>query len=131
VKPAAPAAPPFGPVAIRNGPAQKTASPVVTPAAATPAAVPSPNDDWRAKLHDAMRETGLNFPPMRSRKPRWRFVNNELQITAPKQFQLDLGRDEILTALKHLGFPALRFKVNFGETKSAPAPVQPAAAQDG
>jgi hypothetical protein len=54
-------------------------------------------------------------------------VNNELQITAAKQFQLDLGRDEILTALKHLGFPALRFKVNFGETKSAPAPVQPAA----
>ena len=44
-------------------------------------------------------------------------VNGELQITAPKQFQLDLGRDEIQTALKHLGFPALRFKVNFGERK--------------
>jgi DNA polymerase-3 subunit gamma/tau len=128
VKPVAPAAP------LRSGPSpfemdrpKKTASPVVTPAAATPAAVPSPSDDWRAKLHDAMRETGLAFSADAIAQAEVAFVNNELQITAAKQFQLDLGRDEILTALKHLGFPALRFKVNFGETKSAPAPVQPAA----
>jgi hypothetical protein len=50
-------------------------------------------------------------------------VNNELIITAPKQFQLDLGREEILTALKQLGHPALRFKVVFGEVKTARRPV--------
>ena len=32
-------------------------------------------------------------------------------------FTLDLGREEIQKALKHLGFPALRFKINFGEVK--------------
>ena len=98
-------------------------------AAAPSAAVPSPTDDWRAKLQSAMREAGLAFSADAIAQAEVALVNNELQITAPKQFQLDLGRDEIQTALKHLGFPALRFKVNFGETKSAPAPVQPAAAQ--
>ena len=53
-------------------------------------------------------------------------VNGELQIAAPKEFQLDLGREEISTALKHLGHPALRFKVTFGAVKSAEPP--PAAA---
>ena len=62
-------------------------------------------------------------------------VNNELTITAPKQFQLDLGREEILTALKQMGHPALRFKVVFGDVKPGGAPVaaKPApkpAAQD-
>jgi hypothetical protein len=58
-------------------------------------------------------------------------VNNELQITASKQFQLDLGREEVLSALKHLGYPALRFKVIFGEVKAAAAPVsKPAQKED-
>jgi DNA polymerase-3 subunit gamma/tau len=94
-------------------------------------AVPSPDDDWRAKLHGAMTETGLTFSADAIAQSEAALVNGELQITAPKQFQLDLGRDEIQTALKHLGFPALRFKVNFGEVKAAPAPVQkPAAKED-
>ena len=94
-------------------------------------AVPSPDDDWRAKLHGAMTETGLTFSADAIAQSEAALVNGELQITAPKQFQLDLGRDEIQTALKHLGFPALRFKVNFGEVKAAAAPVQkPAAKED-
>ena len=51
-------------------------------------------------------------------------VNNELVITAPKSFQLDLGREEIMTALKQLGQPGLRFKVVFGEVKTAPAKMR-------
>ena len=95
------------------------------------AAVPSPDDDWRAKLHGAMTETGLNFSADAIAQSEAALVNGELQITAPKQFQLDLGRDEIQTALKHLGFPALRFKVNFGEVKAPPAPMpKPAAKED-
>jgi DNA polymerase-3 subunit gamma/tau len=95
------------------------------------AAVPSPEDDWRAKLHGAMTETGLTFSADAIAQSEAALVNGELQITAPKQFQLDLGRDEIQTALKHLGFPALRFKVNFGEVKAAPPAMQkPAQKED-
>jgi hypothetical protein len=71
-----------------------------------------------------MTESGLTFSADAIAQAEVGLVNNELQITAPKQFQLDLGRDEIMSALKHLGFPALRFKVNFGEVKAAPAPMQ-------
>jgi DNA polymerase-3 subunit gamma/tau len=118
VKPAASAPPAF----------RAAASP--TPVTAPPAsAVPSPDDDWRARLQGAMRETGLAFSADAIAQADVVFVNNELQITAPTQFQLDLGRSEIQTALKHLGFPALRFKVNFGEAKSAPAPPEKPAAK--
>ena len=58
-------------------------------------------------------------------------VNNELIVTAAKSFQLDLGREEILTALKRLGQPTLRFKVVFGEVKAPPAPInKPAPPED-
>jgi len=75
-------------------------------------------------------ETGLTFSADAVAQSEVALVNNELQITAPKQFSLDLGKEEIRTALKHLGFPDLRFKVNFGEVKSAPAalPNTPKAA---
>jgi DNA polymerase-3 subunit gamma/tau len=96
-----------------------------------PVSTPSPDDDWRAKLHGAMTEKGLNFSADAIAQSEAALVNGELQITAPKQFQLDLGRDEIQTALKHLGFPALRFKVNFGETRTAqPAMPKPAPKED-
>jgi DNA polymerase-3 subunit gamma/tau len=95
------------------------------------AQIPSPDDDWRAKLHGAMTETGLTFSADAIAQSEAALVNGELQITAPKQFQLDLGRDEIQTALKHLGFPALRFKVNFGEVKAAQqAMTKPAQKED-
>ncbi len=126
VKPAASAAPlRAGPSPFEMDRVKKAAAPA--PAPATPSAVPSPTDDWRAKLQEAMREAGLAFSADAMAQADVALVNNELQITAPKQFQLDLGRDEIQTALKHLGFPALRFKVNFGEAKGAPAPVHPVA----
>jgi len=78
-----------------------------------------------------MTEKGLTFSADAISQSEAALVNGELQINAPKQFQLDLGRDEIQTALKHLGFPALRFKVNFGETKTAPAAMpKPAPKED-
>jgi hypothetical protein len=96
-----------------------------------PAAPPSPDDDWRAKLHGAMNEAGLTFSADAIAQAEVAFVNNELVITAPKQFQLDLGRDEIMTALRHLGHSGLRFKVNFGEVKVAQAPIaKPAPKED-
>ena len=131
--PAVPAAP-KAVAAVRTGPspfeldrAKKTQPPATAPAVA---AVPSPSDDWRAKLHGALTETGLTFSADAIAQSEVTLANNELQITASKQFQLDLGRDEIQKALKHLGFPALRFKINFGEVKSAQAPI-PKAADEG
>jgi len=92
---------------------------------------PSAPDDWRAKLHGAMTETGLTFSADAIAQAEVALIDNELRISAPKQFQLDLGRGEILTALKHLGFPTLRFKVSFGEVRSAqPAIQKPAAKED-
>ena len=71
-----------------------------------------------------MHETGLTFSADAITQAQVALVNNELQITAPKQFQLDLGNEEIRTALKHLGFPALRFKVTWADTRSAAEPME-------
>jgi DNA polymerase-3 subunit gamma/tau len=104
------------------------------PAAAALPSAPPPllaTDDWRAKLHGAMLEKGLTFSADAIEQSEVTLVNNELQINAPKEFQLSLGREEVLTALKHLGFPALRFKVNFGEVKNAaPASIPKSAPKE-
>jgi len=132
------------PPPVRTGPspfeldrAKKTAAPVATaPAPAVPAVPPSAETDWRSQLHTAMTAAGLTFSADAIAQAEVTFANNELQITAPKQFQLDLGREEIQTALKQLGHSGLRFKVIFGETKAAPAPLvkpdapKPKAAED-
>ncbi len=97
---------------------QKAVPPSPVPPSPVP---PSPDDDWRAKLHSAMTESGLQFSADAIAQSDVALVNNELIVTAAKSFQLDLGREEILTALKRLGQPGLRFKVVFGEVKAAPA----------
>jgi DNA polymerase-3 subunit gamma/tau len=95
-------------------------------------APPSPTDDWRQKMHAAMSEAGLAFSADAIAQSEVVLVNNELIVTAPKSFQLDLGREEIMTALKHLGHAGLRFKVVFGDvTAPAQPPVQkPPASED-
>jgi DNA polymerase III subunit gamma/tau len=105
-----------------------TAMPQVKPAPTASTVSATSIEDWRAKLHGAMIEAGINFSADAIAQAEVALVNGELQIAAPKQFQLDLGQEEIRTALKHLGFPALRFKVNFGEVKGGPA-VMPKPAQ--
>ncbi len=75
-------------------------------------------------------EAGLQFSADAIAQADVVLVNNELLITAPRTYQLDLGREEIMTALKQMGQPALRFKVVFGDVKAAPAPIQKAAAQE-
>ncbi|HEU5022623.1 MAG TPA: DNA polymerase III subunit gamma/tau [Bryobacteraceae bacterium] len=108
--------------------------PSVTPRAAAPplpaptanAGPPSPDDDWREKLQSAMVKAGLQFSADAMGQSNAALVNNELLIQAPKQFQLDLGREEILAALKQLGYPTLRFKVAFGEVTPSPS-AKPAA----
>ena len=103
---------------------QKLAAPV---AAAGPPSPPSPDDDWREKLQSAMVQAGLQFSADAMGQASAALVNNQLTITAPKQFQLDLGREEILTALKQLGHPSLRFNVVFGDVKADGAPAAKAA----
>jgi hypothetical protein len=98
--------------------------PTPTPAATAPQ--PPPIDDWRAKIRDAMAAAGLTFSADAMAQADVQLNNNELLITASKEYQLDLGRDEISTALKQLGYPNMRFKVVFGTPK--PAPAGPAAA---
>ena len=118
-----------------------TPAPMARPAAAAPPSPPKPvaavappsaTDDWRQKMHTAMVEAGLTFSADAIAQAEVALVNNELIVTAPKSFQLDLGREEISTALKHLGHAGLRFKVNFGEVKAAAAPLapKPAATED-
>jgi DNA polymerase-3 subunit gamma/tau len=119
--------PPSSPSPFELDRLKKVPAPVSTPA---PINVPSGAEDWRAKLHGAMIEKGLTFSADAIGQAEVALVNNELQITAPRHFQLDLGRDEVQTALKHLGFPALRFKVNFGEVKVVPRPVDKPPSKD-
>jgi DNA polymerase III subunit gamma/tau len=120
-KPVASATPILRPAA----PPQKAAPP---PAPVVAAGPPSPDDDWREKLQSAMVQAGLQFSADAMGHASAVLTNNELIITAPKQFQLDLGREEILTALKQLGYSALRFKVVFGDVKPGGAPVAAKAA---
>jgi DNA polymerase-3 subunit gamma/tau len=128
---AKPVAAPAPPAPVRAGPSPFELDQVKKTQPAAVTTVPSPSDDWRTKLHGALTETGLTFSADAIAQSEVTLANNELQITASKQFQLDLGRDEIQKALKHLGFPALRFKINFGEVKAAQAPIaKPAVKED-
>ena len=115
---------------VAKAPAAKAVAPAVP--AAPPVAAPSgPVSDWRSALHGAMVAKGLQFSADAIAQADAKLVNGELLITASKEFQLDLGREEISTALKHLGYPSMRFKVTFGEVKPAAAPVaKPAAKED-
>lgn len=97
----------------------KPAPVTAPPKAVAPVGPPDPNDDWRAKLHGAMIEKGLQFSADAVAQSEVALINGQLQITAGKQFQLDLGREEVSTALKHLGYPTLGFKVSFGEVKAS------------
>jgi hypothetical protein len=81
-------------------------------------------------MHTAMLETGLTFSADAIAQADVALVNNELIVTAPKSFMLDLGREEITTALKHLGHGGLRFKVVFGEVKTAAPPIAKPAPQE-
>ena len=89
-------------------------------AAAAPAAAPTNDTEWINRLHTAMTEAGLTFSADAILQASAAMVNSELIITAPKTFQLDLGREEVLNALKKMGLPTQRFKVVFGDAK----PVQ-------
>jgi DNA polymerase-3 subunit gamma/tau len=127
-----PGPPPPAPPPARSGPSPFELDRAKKEAAAPPAAAaPIPSDaDWRSKMHTAMVETGLKFSADAIAQSDVAMVGNELIITTAKQFQLDLGREEIMTALKHLGQNGLRFKIVFGEVKSAPAPLEKPPAQD-
>ncbi len=70
-------------------------------------------DDWRAKLQSAMQETGLTFSADAIGRADVSLINGELKIKAPKSFQLDLGREEVTRALRHLSHPELPFQITF------------------
>jgi DNA polymerase-3 subunit gamma/tau len=115
-----------------SGPPMGRMSPPPASATMAPlaAAAPIPSDaDWRDKLHGAMIEAGLQFSADAIAQSDVALVNNELLITTSKMFQLDLGREEVSTALKQLGQPGLRFKIVIGEVRSAPAAAKKPAAQ--
>ncbi len=123
--PAPPRQPPLPPRAAM--PLQSAPSRAAAPAPAAPSAAPvnagppSPDDDWREKLQAAMLKAGLQYSSDAMGQSNAALVNNELIIHAPKTFQLDLGHEEIRTALKQLGHPTLRFKVIFGDVTATPA----------
>ena len=77
------------------------------PPPVAPAPIPS-DADWRSRMYTAMMETGLQFSADAIAQSDVALVNNELIVTTAKQFKLDLGRDEIATALKHLGQAGLQ-----------------------
>ena len=120
-------APPPPPPPQRTGPspferdsALKAAVPVAQAAAPAPV-----SGDWRTKLHAAMMETGQQFSADAIAQSDVSLVNNELVITAPKEFKLDLGQNEIRAALKQMGQPAMRFRVVLGAAPTNAAPMAP------
>jgi DNA polymerase-3 subunit gamma/tau len=124
-----PAAAPKAPAPMQA----KAPLPQTAPQAAPQPVAPQPIDDWRARLQEAMTKAGLTFSADAIAQSDVQVNNNELLITASKEYQLDLGREEIATALKQLGYPSMRFKVVFGTPQAAPdtpAPVKPAVKED-
>ena len=107
------------PTSPRPAPAPPVADQASTPAPDAPE--PKFVDNWGTALKTAMTEAGLVFSADAIAQSDVEFMNGELIVTTSKQFQLDLGREEIQTALKQLGFPALRFRIVFGEVKTAVA----------
>ncbi|MES1262248.1 MAG: DNA polymerase III subunit gamma/tau [Acidobacteriota bacterium] len=128
-----PPAPPAPAPPARTGPSPFELDRMKKAAAPAPvAAAPIPSDaDWRSRMHTAMIEAGLQFSADAIAQSDVALVNNELIVTTSKQFRLDLGREEIATALKQLGQPGLRFKIVLGEVSAAVAPLQkPAPKED-
>ncbi len=124
--PSVPSAPsPPKPAAMQPPMPRVVAAPPAPVAAAAP---PSPDEDWREKLQSAMVQAGLKFSADAMGHASAALVNNQLTITAPKQFMLDLGREEILTALKQLGHPTLRFNIVLSDVKPGGAPIAAKAA---
>ncbi|HVY92029.1 MAG TPA: DNA polymerase III subunit gamma/tau [Bryobacteraceae bacterium] len=121
VPPRQPPLPPRTVAPLQSAPRAAAPAPSPAPAPAANAAPPSPDEDWREKLQSAMIKAGLQFSADAMGQSNAALVNNELVIQAPKQYQLDLGREEILSALKQLGYPTLRFKVVFGEVTPPPS----------
>ena len=119
-----PAPPPrTGPSPFEMDRLKKAAPPTPPPADKVP-----DNEELRNKLHAAMIETGMQFSADALAQSSVAMVANELVITTAKSFQLDLGRDEIQSALKHLGLN-LKFKVIFGDVKTA-APIAKSAPKE-
>ena len=77
-----------------------------------------------------MTDAGLTFSADAILQASAAVVNGELIITAPKSFQLDLGREEVLNALKKMGLPTQRFKVVFGDAKPVQREAPVVAAKD-
>jgi DNA polymerase-3 subunit gamma/tau len=125
--PAPPPPPAFKPASVSPmRPAAPGAAPV--PAISAP---PASNEEWRERLRNAMVEAGMQFSADAIAQSDVALVNNELVITTVKSFALDLGREEIGTALKQMGTPGQKFKVVFGEVKSAPAAPAPPKPESG
>jgi len=100
-------------------------APAAAPVPVVSAPPPASNEEWRERLRNAMVEAGMQFSADAVAQSDVALVNNELVITTVKSFALDLGREEIGTALKQMGIPGQKFKVVFGEVKSAPAAPKP------
>jgi DNA polymerase-3 subunit gamma/tau len=116
---------------VSSAPVRATAA--IPTSTSAPAAPPKPTvtGDWRTNLHGAFMAAGMKYSADAISQSEVAMSNGELLITAPKEFTLDLGREEIMTALKQLGMPSQRFKTVFGQVKTAAAPIQaPAAKED-
>jgi len=119
------------PVPLKTSPAPAPAPPKPTVASAPRPAIPvtpppTSDEDWRERLRAAMVQSGMQFSADAIGQSDVAVVNNEVVITTAKSFALDLGREEIATALKQMGLASQKFRVVFGELKSTPA--APAAA---
>ncbi|MCU1325562.1 MAG: polymerase subunit gamma and tau [Bryobacterales bacterium] len=119
------AAAPPAPTRQAAPPTQTFSRPVATPPPAppppaAPATPPASDGEWIDRLHRAMLDSGLTFSADAVLHAGAAIVNNELVLTIPKSYTLDLGREEILTALKKMGMPAQRFKIAIGAAAAAP-----------
>ena len=79
--------------------------------------------DWRARLHAALVEMGMQFTADAVEHSQITESNNELLFTTPDEFKLALNEKDILKVVQNLAGRPMRIKVSTGAVNvAAPAP---------
>ncbi|MGI8990238.1 MAG: DNA polymerase III subunit gamma/tau [Bryobacteraceae bacterium] len=129
---AKPAPKPAPPPPARTGPSpfelDRIKKGMETGAPPTPAApAPLEPSEWRAKLHAALMELSMPYTADAIEHSRVTESGNEIVVETPKEFSLAINAGELQKAIRHLGGPPMRVRIDF---RDAPPPEKMAVAKN-
>jgi DNA polymerase-3 subunit gamma/tau len=89
-------------------------------AVAAPVAAPVGDINWREQLHGALTELNMAFTADAVEHSSFALVAGELQVTTPAEFKMMMSAADLLKGIQHLGLPAPKIKISYGEVAAAP-----------